>query len=98
MYTPKYLPSAAGDIFVIEESLYKFSPSAADKFIEALDEKVNNITEHPLLYRVYEDRPFFRCMPLPYKYLLFYHVNEEASLIEIHRILHGMRNIPNILE
>ena len=97
MYTPKYLPSAACDIFEIEESLYEFSPSAADKFIEALDEKVENLTKQPLMYKVYEDRPYFRCMPLPYKYLCFYHVDEDVKIIRIHRILHGMRDIPSIL-
>ena len=97
MYTPKYLPSAANDILEIEESLFDFSPSAADKFIEVLDNKIADLTQQPLMYKVYEDRPYFRCMPLPYKYICFYHVDEDAKLIKIHRILHGMRDIPNIL-
>ena len=97
MYTPKYLPSAANDIFEIEETLYEFSPSSADKFIEALDEKVKHLTKQPLMYKVYEERPYFRCMPLPYKFLCFYHVDEDAKLINIHRVLHGMRDISNIL-
>ena len=97
MYTLKYLPSAANDIFDIEESLYRFSPLAADKFIDALDEKVLDLTKQPLIYRIYEKRPYFRCMPLPYKYLCFYHVDEDTKQIKIHRILHGKRNIPDIL-
>ena len=35
---------------------------------------------------------------LPYKYLLFYHVLEEAKIIKIHRLLHGMRDIKSIID
>jgi len=97
MYKAEYLPLAAADILEAEEYLYELSPPAADKFTEAIEEKVNNLLEQPLMYKVYEDNNYFRCMPLPYKYLCFYHIDEDAKIIKIHRILHGMRDIPNFL-
>jgi plasmid stabilization system protein ParE len=72
-------------------------PPAADKLAKALEQKTDALVDNPLMYKVYEERPYFHCMPLPYGYLCFYHVDEDAQMISVHRILRGTRNIPNIL-
>ena len=98
MYRLEYLPEAVNDILEIEMYLYEFSPVAADKFVESIERLTETLTFHPLMYPAYEDDDYFRNMTLPYKYRLFYHVDEEAETIRIHRILHGMRNVKSIME
>ena len=98
MYRLEYLRLADLDILEAEASLYELSPSAADKFMEAIERQSKLLLDHPMMYRVYEDRPYFRCISLPYEYLCLYHVDEEAKTITVHRVLGGMRDIPNILQ
>ena len=45
----------------------------------------------------YEDDDYFRSMPLPYNYRLFYHVREKNKTIRIHRIIHNMRDLNEML-
>lgn len=97
MYRVEYLPLAILDISEAENYLNEFSPAAATKFSEAIVKQTDALTEHPFLYKVYEVVDYLRCMPLPYKYLLFYRVNEATRVLEVHRVLRGMRDIPNIL-
>ena len=98
MYKLEYLPSAVADILEIEAYLYEYSPVAADKFADSIEQLTQALTLHPLLYPAYEDDAYFRHMILPYKYRLFYHVVEETKTIKIHRILHGMRDVKSIME
>ena len=96
-YRLEYLALADLDIAEAEDYLFEHSPSAYYKFREAIEKQEALLVDNPLMYPVYEDRPYFRHMSLPYKYLCFYHVDEEACLITVHRILHGMRDITSIL-
>ena len=97
MYEPMFLPSADLDMMEAEAYLEELSPAAADKLADTLEQNVDNLIEHPFMYRAYADKPYFRCMPLVYDYLCFYHVDEKAKKIEIHRILRSMRDIQNTL-
>ena len=97
MYKLRHLPSAIVDAEEIEAGLSEFSISAADKFAESVSQKTDALIDNPYLYRVYQARPYFRCMPLPYEYLCFYHVDEDSKTVSIHRIIHGMRDIPRKL-
>ena len=97
MYSLEYLPSASLDILEAEFYLYEYSPNAAHKFTIAIEKQSTLLVNNPLIFKIYEEKPYFRCMPLPYKYLCFYHVDENAKMITVHRILRGMRDITNIL-
>lgn len=72
-------------------------PSVADKLSEALEQKTDALIDNPFMHQVYEDQPYFCRMSLPYGYLCFYHVDEEAKVISVHRILRGMRDLASIL-
>ena len=96
-YKLKYLPSSDLDMAEAEDYLYEYSPPAADKLALAFAQKTADLIDNPFLYPVYEPRPHYRCMTLPYKYLCFYHVDENSQTVEIHRVLRGMRDIPNLL-
>jgi plasmid stabilization system protein ParE len=97
VYRLEYLALADLDMAEAEDYLFEHSPSAYYKFREAIMKQDALLVDNPLMYQVYEDRPYFRRMSLPYKYLCFYHVDEEPGLITVHRVLHGMRNIASIL-
>jgi plasmid stabilization system protein ParE len=96
-YQPEYLPTAEREILKAEDDLYAYSPPAADKFEAAIARQEAFLADNPFMYPVYEEKPYFRRMGLPYGYLCFYHVDEEAGLITVHRVLHGMRDIPSML-
>ena len=87
MYKTEYLPSALADILDVENSLFELNANASDKFTEAVAEQVETLACHPLLYQIYEDNNYFRSMPLPYGYRLFYHVDKNAKAIKIHRVM-----------
>ena len=97
MYRVRYLPSADLDMIDAEIYLYEYSPSAVDKLTEAVQKQTANLKDYPFMYPVYEKKPYFHLMPLPYEYLCFYHVDENSKTVEVHRILRGMRDIPNTL-
>jgi hypothetical protein len=91
------MPQARLDLLEAEVYLYEHSQSASDKLIEAVDEQTVTLIEYPFMYPVYEHDDRFRLMPLPYQYLCFYHVDEAAHILTIHRVFRGMRDIPNLL-
>ncbi len=97
MYKLEYLSVAINDILEAEDYLYGLSPPAADIFAEAIKHQMESLLEHPLMYRVYEENEYFRCMPLPYEYLCFYRVDDEIETIRIYRVLRGMRDLKHIL-
>ncbi len=97
MYRLEYLPSAEHDIIKAEAYLYERSPAGADKFTNAVEKQGGLLADNPLMYEVYEERPYFHRMLLPYGYLCFYHVDDEKKIITVHRVLRGMMDIPNIL-
>jgi len=98
VYRLEYLPSAETDILEIDAYLYEYSPVAADKFADSIEKLTETLLDYPFMFPVYEDDPYFRHMPLPYKYRLFYHVDENAEIIKIYRVLHGMRDVKIIMD
>ena len=98
MYRLEFLPSAETDIIEIDAYLYEHSPTAADKFTDSIEKLTETLRCYPFMFPVYENDPYFRHMTLPYKYRLFYHVDEDNELIKIYRILHGMRDVKGIME
>jgi plasmid stabilization system protein ParE len=98
VYSLEYLPEADNDIIEAETYLNQFSLTAADKLTDAIKSRGVLLADNPLMYEIYAERPYFRCMPLPYKYLCFYHVDEDTKAVIVHRIIRGMRDIPSILQ
>ena len=96
-YRLEYMPAARYDLLEAEGYLYEHSPTASDKFIDAVDEQITILLEHPFMYPIYEHDKRFRLMLLPYQYLCFYHVDEIAQVLIIHRVFRGMRDVPSLL-
>ena len=98
MYKLLYLPLVSYDILEIEAGLNEFSSAAADRLTEEINDLTQTLTEHPLMYQVFEDDDYYRSMPLCYEYRLFYHVEERTKTIEIHRVLHGVMDLKSRLQ
>ena len=92
------LPIAAKDLEDIVDYLVQFYESTAVQQYDRLGEKIHELAEFPEMYEVYpggQFRQVYRRMPVD-KYLVFYVVRDD--MIEIHRILHGSRDIHRYLE
>lgn len=92
MYKIKHLPRAISQILEIENRLNEYSPTAADRFAEAIDERIAALAKMPLMHPAYEKDPFFRKMVLG-DYILFYSVDEKRKLIIVHLVFHHSRDI-----
>jgi len=97
MYDVKFMDLAYEDYDAISEYLTKFYPSTLDKFLAELEEHTTTLHSTPYAFEVYWPNPKYRRMVVQ-GYLAFYKVFDENHKVEIHRILHGARNIKNMLK
>jgi addiction module RelE/StbE family toxin len=95
-YTIRYLHLAKTDVKEIQNYLSQFSPSASAKFLADLKEKITNMASMPGMYEAYHDNPSYRRMVVS-NYLVFYKVDDIKQTVEIHRILHGARDLSRYL-
>jgi|GEM_PF-632183 len=97
VYSLRYLPSFDADLTEAEDYLFEFSLAAVDRLTEAIDKQITALAGHPFMYPVYGRNKKYRIAPLPYEYLCFYRIDEESKIIEVHRLLRGMRDISSLL-
>ncbi|HMD55521.1 MAG TPA: type II toxin-antitoxin system RelE/ParE family toxin [Phycisphaerae bacterium] len=90
-------PAAEADLAEILDFLCEESPVAAERVLIKIHAAIRKLTENPLLGHLRED---LADEPLRfwnvYSYLIVYRA--KTSPLQIVRILHGMRNIREILE
>ncbi|MDR2599925.1 MAG: type II toxin-antitoxin system RelE/ParE family toxin [Oscillospiraceae bacterium] len=87
-----YLPKAISDQADIKTYLSQFYPGTAKRFFTLLKKKISRLKTHPYSCPVYEDVPDYRKLVVG-NYLVFYVVSENKEIVEVHRILHGSRDI-----
>jgi len=96
-YMIRYLPQTATDRADIRTCLSQFYPSTAKGFFALLRDKISRLKEYPYSCPVYEDDPDYRRLVVG-DYLVFYTVEDNAKIVEIHSIFHGSRDIGQHLE
>ncbi len=70
---------------------------AADRLLRAIEEKANRLRDHPLLGLDRSDiRPNVRCLTQGH-YLIFYRFDPVDDRVDVVRVLHGMRDLPDAL-
>ena len=98
--TLRYLPVAVDDLISIFDWIADDSPSNAAAFIDKLDQRIGNLETHPLLGRIPRDDKLqssgYRVLVIE-SYLVFYIVRGKTPSVEIHRVVHGSRNLDDIL-
>ena len=95
-YSVKYLETARHDRNLIKAYLDQYSATAAKRLFGRIKSKIELVKTNPYMYKSYARRPQFRCMVVN-DYLVFYKVNEESSILEVHHILHGTMDIEQYL-
>lgn len=94
----RYLPVAIDDLLSIFDWIAADNRSKAASFLDSLDERIRILSSNPRIGRVprQEDlkRLGYHVMVID-SYLVFYVI--RGSTVEIHRVLHGSRNLEDIL-
>ena len=83
----EYISTFYRDVMEVVSHLEEY-PQKAKRIFEKLDNKLPNLTMYPEMYPVYPDFPEFRRFIVE-DYLVFYVVNEQDGIIEIHRLIYG---------
>ena len=94
----RYLPVAVDDIISIFDWIINDSPANAAAFVEKLNQHIGNLKTHPFLGRIPRDERLkssgYRVLVIE-SWLAFYVVRSKT--VEIHRVVHGSRNLDDII-
>jgi len=96
MYDVVFMDLAYEDYDGISEYLSQFYPLTPERFLTELEKCTAVLQNTPHAFEVYEPCPQYRKMVVR-EYLVFYKVFDENRRVEIHRILHGARNIREVI-
>ena len=96
-YKIKYLPLAVQDLNDVARYLSGFCPKTASRVLKEMRDKITKLGDNPKMCEIYPTDPVYHKMVVD-QYLVFYQVNEEARIVEIHRVLRGSWNLPQYLE
>jgi toxin ParE1/3/4 len=97
-FTLRYLPVAVEDLESIFDWIANDSKTHAAAFVEKIDQRIGSLRSHPFLGRLPRDEKLknsgYRILVVE-SYLVFYRVYKKT--IGIHRVIHGSRNLDDIL-
>jgi len=91
-YRLRYMEDVMTDREHIKAYLSQFYPGTLKKFFILLKKKTIRLKTFPYSCPEYEDVSDYRKLVVG-DYLVFYIVNEDLKTVDIHRILHGSRDI-----
>jgi addiction module RelE/StbE family toxin len=92
-----FLPEAMADAEEIQRYLSQYYESTVRNFFTLLKGRIDTLKSNPYMAPAYPRRPEYRQLVVE-DYLVFYKVDEDKKLIEIHRILHGSRDIGRFIK
>ena len=95
MYNVKYMHGARQNLLEIEKNLDARDTRLTDKILAAISERIKSLQEMPMRYPSYPHNPKYRWTGI-YNYMIFFKVVGN-NRIEIHRILHGARDIERLM-
>ncbi|MGO8988334.1 MAG: type II toxin-antitoxin system RelE/ParE family toxin [bacterium] len=97
-YTLRYLPVAVDDLVSIFDWIANDSPANAAAFVEKIDQRIGSLKTHPFLGHMPREEKLrhsgYRILVIE-SYLVFYMI--RAKTVEIHRVIHGSRNLDDII-
>jgi toxin ParE1/3/4 len=97
-YTLRYLPVALDDLISVFDWIATDSPANASAFLQKLDQHLRYLETHPFLGRIPRDeklKAFGYRVLIVESYLIFYLL--RGKTIEIHRVVHGSRNLSDFI-
>ena len=87
MFTVKFMPLAADDLWQIAEYIAQDNPKIAISFIIELERKTRDVlSTAPLAGRIYKNQTRF--FPIG-RYIVLYEVNKRKKLVEVLHIVAG---------
>ena len=96
-YKAVFLPEAKTDSEEIQQYLSLYHESTVRNFFTLLKKRINSLKSNPFIAPLYLERPSYRRLVVE-DYLVFYKVDKDKKLIEIHRILHGSKDISRYIQ
>jgi plasmid stabilization system protein ParE len=91
------MDSVEHDVLAIESNLAKIDNRLFHKIEKDIEERIASLDTMPSRYPIYLHRPQYRVTGV-HKYMIFYKVIENTKTVEIHRILHGSRDIESLID
>jgi toxin ParE1/3/4 len=88
--------AALADFDDIYDYIARDNPRAAAKILRSLDESIQLLADQPKLGKVFRHRGLRLRLLTHGDYLVFY--RERPGVVEVVRVIHGRRNIPDILD
>jgi toxin ParE1/3/4 len=88
--------AALADFDDIYDYIARDNPRAAAQVLRSLDESIQLLADQPKLGKVFRHRRLRLRLLTHDDYLVFY--RERPGVIEIVRVIHGRRNVPDILD
>ena len=88
--------AAIADFDSIYDYISRDNPRAAAQVLRSLDRSIQLLSDQPKLGKVFRHRRLRLRLLTHGDYLVFY--CERPGVIEIVRVIHGRRNIPDILD
>jgi addiction module RelE/StbE family toxin len=99
-YKIKILQIAQDDMKSIIAYIRLDNPDTAIKMYEKIKAAIGNLMDYPLMGAVPRDKKIaeqgYRMIVVE-PYILFYIVVTEDMTVEIHRVIHGMRDYPSMV-
>jgi plasmid stabilization system protein ParE len=96
IYEVKLLKRAVMDIEDICRFLSQFYPGTCGRFLDELERTLDNLMQNPYMYSEYEKNKAYRRIIIQ-KYLVFYKASKTAETVRVYRILHGQRDLENLM-
>ena len=86
-YKLEYISTFYVDILQVTLYLEEY-PKKAKRILSKIDKALKSLLKTPEMYPIYENFPVFRKITIE-DYLVFYTVNKNDKLIEVHRLIYG---------
>jgi plasmid stabilization system protein ParE len=96
-YNLIYMELALRDIAEIKAYLSGFYSGTWPRFAKKLEQNVADLSDTPFIGETYQPHPAYRHLIVD-DYQVFYKVIESAQTVQVHRVLHGSRDIQRYLE
>jgi plasmid stabilization system protein ParE len=95
-YKIEYISTFRAEVLPIADYPAEY-PEKAVRIFAGIDKALKNLEEMPELYPIYRYAPAFRFFT-PEDYLVFYKVNKQSGIVEIHHLFNGRMDISSQLQ
>jgi plasmid stabilization system protein ParE len=95
-YKIEYISTFHIDVLSVVKFLTEY-PMKAARIFAKIDQILSHLGDMPEMYPVYQDVPAFRFITVE-DYLVFYKIEKQNRIIEIHRLIYGRMDIPKHMQ